>query len=111
MMNHCASVKSQMARLLRALVGEPRRVTPARVALTTAGLMLLASLVWLLGPGAGWALEHVDGVTGMSGRERAELEVISAFMRESSPWPQPRLPRLTDWAVPDSEQTFRQRSA
>lgn len=37
-----------------------------------AGLLLLAGLVWVLGPGAGWVLEHVDGVTGLTGKERAD---------------------------------------
>jgi len=41
--------------------------------LAAAGLLLLGGLLWLLGPGAGWVLEHVDGVTGVRGRERAEL--------------------------------------
>lgn len=40
--------------------------------LAVAGLILLVGLMWLLGPGAGWVLEHVDGVTGLSGKERAE---------------------------------------
>lgn len=43
------------------------------MALATAGLLLFGGLLWLLGPGAGWVLEHVDGVTGVSGKERAEL--------------------------------------
>jgi hypothetical protein len=41
--------------------------------LATAGLLLLGGLLWILGPGAGWVLEHVDGVTGVGGKERAEL--------------------------------------
>lgn len=39
----------------------------------SAGLVLLGCLIWLLGPGAGWVLEHVDGVTDVTDNERAQL--------------------------------------
>ncbi|WP_239114784.1 pentapeptide repeat-containing protein [Planotetraspora kaengkrachanensis] len=43
-----------------------------RAALAVAGLVLLVVLVWILGPGAAWVLESIDGVTGLVGKDRAE---------------------------------------
>jgi hypothetical protein len=42
------------------------------IAFAVAGLVLLIGLAWLLGPGASWVLEHLDGVTGLTGTQRAE---------------------------------------
>ncbi|WP_158558208.1 pentapeptide repeat-containing protein [Spongiactinospora gelatinilytica] len=44
---------------------------PVKLALTAAGLVFLTALVWVLGPGALWVLEHIDGVGGLAGKELA----------------------------------------
>ncbi|MFI0420144.1 pentapeptide repeat-containing protein [Spongiactinospora sp. 9N601] len=44
---------------------------PAKPVLTAAGLVFLTGLVWVLGPGALWVLEHIDGVGGLAGKELA----------------------------------------
>jgi uncharacterized protein YjbI with pentapeptide repeats len=65
----------RLAQMLRAVAASRMAVrvrTQPRAILVPAGLVLLAGLVWLLGPGASWVLEHVDRVTGLSGKERAE---------------------------------------
>ncbi|MGW3347102.1 hypothetical protein ACWDA3_27680 [Nonomuraea rubra] len=38
---------------------------------TLAAAVLVAAIGWLLGPGASWWLEHVDGVTGLTGEKLA----------------------------------------
>ncbi|WP_326641013.1 pentapeptide repeat-containing protein [Nonomuraea fuscirosea] len=65
----------RLAEKLRAMAASRTAVRIRRLDLAflaVAGLILLAGLIWLLGPGAGWVLEHVDDVTGLSGKERAE---------------------------------------
>ncbi|GAA3599683.1 hypothetical protein GCM10022419_099450 [Nonomuraea rosea] len=65
----------RLAEMFRAVPASRTVVRVRRLDLTfvaAAGLILLAGLIWLLGPGAGWVLEHVDGVTGLSGKKRAE---------------------------------------
>lgn len=42
-----------------------------RTVLVVVALVLLAGLGWVLGPGAGWVLERVDGVAGLVGAQRA----------------------------------------
>ncbi|MFI6320631.1 pentapeptide repeat-containing protein [Nonomuraea sp. NPDC050556] len=48
-----------------------------KAASIVSGLVLAAVTVWVLGPGAGWILEHVDGVsvggrTGLTGKDLAD---------------------------------------
>ncbi|GGS80129.1 hypothetical protein GCM10010156_43700 [Planobispora rosea] len=35
------------------------------------GASVTAGLLWVLGPGAVWVLEHFDGVTGLTGKDLA----------------------------------------
>lgn len=49
----------------------PASRTWPRMVLAVAGLVLVIGLGWLLGPGAGWVLEHFDGVAGLTGAQRA----------------------------------------
>ncbi|MGI8334424.1 pentapeptide repeat-containing protein [Actinomadura scrupuli] len=42
------------------------------VVTAVAGVVLVGAVVWVLGPGAGWVLRHLDGVEGLSGKEKAD---------------------------------------
>lgn len=44
---------------------------PRSIAVAVAGLVLVALLGWMFGPGASWWLEHVDGVSGLHGTDLA----------------------------------------
>jgi predicted MFS family arabinose efflux permease len=49
-----------------------------------AAAAIVVALVWVLGPGAGWVLEHFDGVTGLTGgREVLMLCVGGVPMRDA----------------------------
>ncbi|MFI6604841.1 hypothetical protein ACIBHX_52220 [Nonomuraea sp. NPDC050536] len=50
---------------------------PVSIVVAVVGAVLVAVIVWVLGPGARWVLEHVDGVaiggpTGLVGKDLAE---------------------------------------
>lgn len=47
-----------------------RRATQCAVLVSAA--LVVISVAWTLGPGAGWLLRHVDGVHGLSGKELAD---------------------------------------
>lgn len=42
-----------------------------RFVLAVLGVVLIAGLSWVLGPGAAWVLEHFDGVRGLGGKDLA----------------------------------------
>ena len=44
---------------------------PVLVTAGVAGLVLVGVAVWVLGPGAMWVLHHIDGVYGLTGKEKA----------------------------------------
>ncbi|MEU4235634.1 pentapeptide repeat-containing protein [Nonomuraea sp. NPDC026600] len=46
-------------------------VKPASIVILVVGLALAAAIGLMLGPGASWWLEHVDGVTGLQGEKLA----------------------------------------
>lgn len=46
-------------------------VRPPRIILIALGLVLVVALAWVLGPGATWVLVHVDGVSGLTGKDLA----------------------------------------
>jgi hypothetical protein len=57
--------------------GQPPAVRRFPAAMTAAaavaGVVAVGVLVWVvLGPGAGWVLRHLDGVTGLHGKDRAD---------------------------------------
>ncbi|MFI6883866.1 pentapeptide repeat-containing protein [Streptosporangium canum] len=43
----------------------------SRIALVVLSMVLVTGLVWVLGPGAAWVLEHFDGVRGLGGKDLA----------------------------------------
>ncbi|MFF5115019.1 pentapeptide repeat-containing protein [Streptosporangium sp. NPDC000509] len=43
----------------------------SRFVLGLLGVLLVAGLAWVLGPGAAWVLEHFDGVRGLAGKDLA----------------------------------------
>ena len=65
---------------------EPKSVSVWRpvvaASLAVGGVLLAGGVIWVLGPGAAWWLEHVDGVRiggtgGLAGKELAEaLDVV-----------------------------------
>ncbi|MEU6721311.1 pentapeptide repeat-containing protein [Nonomuraea sp. NPDC046802] len=44
---------------------------PLSIVVTIAVTVLVVAIGWMLGPGAAWWLEHVDGVTGLQGEKLA----------------------------------------
>ncbi|MEV4162141.1 hypothetical protein [Nonomuraea dietziae] len=49
---------------------------PVSIVVAAAGVALVAGIVWVLGPGARWVLEHIDGVAigglaGLAGKDLA----------------------------------------
>lgn len=44
---------------------------PLPIVVTVVAAVLVVALGWMLGPGASWWLEHVDGVTGLQGEKLA----------------------------------------
>lgn len=44
---------------------------PVPIVATVVAAVLVAAIGWMLGPGASWWLEHVDGVTGLQGEKLA----------------------------------------
>ncbi|MGI5292987.1 pentapeptide repeat-containing protein [Nonomuraea polychroma] len=44
---------------------------PLSIVVTLAAAVLVVAIGWMLGPGASWWLEHVDGVTGLQGEKLA----------------------------------------
>lgn len=46
-------------------------VKPLSIVVALVSLVLVAAIGWILGPGASWWLEHVDGVTGLTGKDLA----------------------------------------
>jgi hypothetical protein len=55
-------------RAARRLAAMRRRSRPGVVA---GGVLLIVGVAWVVGPGAGWWLEHVDKVRGLTGRDLA----------------------------------------
>ncbi|MCW2944564.1 MAG: Pentapeptide repeat family protein [Actinoallomurus sp.] len=47
------------------------RDSSPRTRITVAAGVLVLGLGWMLGPGAGWVLRHVDGVHGLTGKDLA----------------------------------------
>ncbi|WP_344860941.1 pentapeptide repeat-containing protein [Planomonospora alba] len=43
----------------------------SRITLAIAAVAVALALVWVLGPGAAWVLEHFDGVRGLAGKDLA----------------------------------------
>src|SRR4051794_22826158 len=44
---------------------------PLSIVVTLAAVALVVAISWMLGPGASWWLEHVDGVIGLQGEKLA----------------------------------------
>jgi hypothetical protein len=78
-----------------ARVAVPTRRRVAQAALVAGGTLLAAMVLWVLGPGAAWWLENVDGLSiggpdGLKGKALAEAldTVRGRAMTGPGCWPQ-----------------------